>query len=146
MPMDFAGAAIIGGGVSMLFMRIIVACVKTYQIREAKMMHFSEQARAKHSLIPRAMGVIESIPRRLRFGLALGACSTLFGLGPVALQWLVSREANATAAATADSGESNAMARACWVAGKWLVIGSIITTARRHVMRKLRAWRAEKNS
>ena len=109
----------------MLFMRIIVACVKTYQIREAKMMHFSEQARAKHSLIPRAMGVIESIPRRLRFGLALGACSTLFGLGPVALQWLVSREANATAAATADSGESNAMARACSVSYTHLTLPTI---------------------
>ena len=89
MALDHAGAMIIGGGCSMLIVRILMACMKQAAVKDARMMHFTDAARKQHAFGAKASHLLEYIPQRMRIGLAMGACSVLFGVVPVMLQFIL---------------------------------------------------------
>ena len=155
MALDHAGAMIIGGGCSMLIVRILMACMKQAAVKDARMMHFTEAARKQHTFGAKASHLLEYIPQRMRIGLAMGACSVLFGVVPVMLQFLLNSDAATTPSmdpAHEDTGDSasklalgdNVLARASWTAGKWMIIGSVVTMVRRWGLNKLQAVRTQR--
>ena len=135
MPMDMAGAALIGGACSMLLVRVLTFFVKRREINEARQMHFTDKAREERNVMSKIKRFMEHVPIRLRYGLALGALSTTLGLAPLATQWLMGSDSSA-------AKEETWLARTAWVAGKWLVLGSVVQQARRWGLAQMRTARA----
>ena len=120
------GAIIIGGAASMLFIRIVHALLRHRQVQAALRQHHAQPPPTKPF-----QTLIESVPLRLRIGLALGATSTLAGLMPAALRALVP---------WADS--DSAVARALWLSAKWLVLATVLQKLRSYALQRMRFGRA----
>lgn len=112
--MDNAGAMIIGSALVMLFSRLMLALIRVRDIEDIRTQHFSEEAIAKRSPMAaarrRLVAAWNEIPARLRVGAFIGLTGLLV---PMLLPM-------------ADGPVGNA----CVVAGKWLVLGGLLTSAR----------------
>lgn len=122
MPLDHAGAALIGTGLCYLFVRVVVACSKRQAIQATLRQHHRPREPAWRSAATAARSVWDSVPARLRIGLSLGALSTAVGLAPAALR----------RAGLPTWAFEGTVARALWLAAKWSVVGG--------VLRWVRAW------
>ena len=124
--MDFAGAMLIGGACSMLFVRFLLALLHRHRLRGIVQQHYTKP---QPSILARARTLLESVPVRLRIGLALGATSTLLGLAPVAMRRFVG---------DLGFGDDSNASRAIFLTAKWLVLGSLIQAARRWGLGRMR--------
>ena len=129
MALDYAGAMLIGGACSMLFVRILLACVQRAKLQGIVQQHYTDMAKRQRSLLTRARTIFESVPVKLRIGLALGATSTLLGLAPVAMRRYVGD--------MGFGGDSN-VSTAIFLTAKWLVLGSMLQFARQWGVGRMR--------
>ena len=136
MGFDASSAAMIGGALTMLISRIVLALVRRYSVEVARTQHWSEAAREKHFAFPgiaRLQSLGQSMPTRLKIGLMLGLAGFTVPILSTKLSSYVS---------------GNAAGNALVVAGKWVIIGGIMQYARGFGVQRLAGMRrtvADKN-
>ena len=127
MPDDYTGIMIIGVGFLALVTRIVTAASRARAIDTALKQHHAPKPYERYPIANKVASLAARIPKRLRIGLALGGVSFLVSAAPVALQ--------AQLPATLVDGP---VARAAWLAAKWVVLGSLIQGFRKWVAPNVR--------
>ena len=117
--MDHAGAMLVGGALIMLFSRMVLAVLRNRAMHQALTQHYTDAARAKKPWSLPGAELLQQVPLRLRIGLAMGAAGALV---PFATRKL-------SGALVGD--DDGPVGKALFIAGKWLVLGGILTTVRK---------------
>ena len=125
MVMDQAGGMLIGGALVMLFSRMALALMRQRAIKEARTQHYSDAALARSYSLPGAAwvrSVTESMPPRMRIGLAMGLAGAVVPF--------TARKLSGALVGDGD-GVGSHIGRSLFIAGKWLVLGAILQQARK---------------
>lgn len=130
MHLDHAGAMLIGSALVMLFSRTVLALLRQRAVHEARTQHYTADAKAWS--VPGA-SLLQHVPPRLKIGLAMGAAGALV---PFAMRHL------SRIMLGGDADGDGPLGKALFVAGKWLVLGGILTTVRKWGVGQLQRARA----
>ena len=126
---DLAGGMIVGAALVMLLSRATLAFLRQRAIDEARTQHFSAEAlAARRARQNPLVGAWASVPPRLRIGLAMGAVGAIT---PFAARKLSGALLGSGDGDGGDGGAGGALSNALVIAGKWLVIGGVLTQVRK---------------